>query len=229
MCPRMCYILCRTSKCILALGSVSLQVSVVAKGEARGVDIEDVYYAPKVHVCLLLLGKLEGQGRGIHLKQGGMELTDGSGGVLINIAKVNNVYPVSPMVVPPQSRIAVWAMEVTEDPLRSAPRGYCSQCNGKGEMGEGVAYDLASLAWTPFVQDRHVAGARGGSGIVVTEYPQCYLAWMRALPASRRNLSTCRTRLSPRATIPRTRSHRHCGSNACPLRGWPTLPLRGHR
>jgi len=47
---------------ILAYGSGHLWVATLVNGQEREVDLEDVYYAPRVHVRLLSMEKLEDQG-----------------------------------------------------------------------------------------------------------------------------------------------------------------------
>ena len=49
---------------------------VLSNGLERGV--EDVHYSPGVHARLVSLGKLEGQGWDVRLRDGGMELRDRS-------------------------------------------------------------------------------------------------------------------------------------------------------
>ena len=161
---------------ILTLGSGSLQVSVVTDGKARDIDIEDVYYTPKVHIHLLSLGKLKGQGWGICLKQGGMELTDGSGHVFIDIAKVNNVYPVMLTVVPPQSQLAAWAMEATEDLLAGQliQRLKDTALNTTARGGDRVKASLMTWHhWLGHPSFKTVVqlAQGGGSGMIITDTP----------------------------------------------------------
>jgi hypothetical protein len=52
---------------IYAYGSGTLRVTTSANGLEREAELEDVYYTPAVHVQLVSLGKLEGQGWDIHL------------------------------------------------------------------------------------------------------------------------------------------------------------------
>jgi hypothetical protein len=52
-----------------------------------------IWMAPGVHVRLLSLRKLEGQGWDICLKDGRMELRDREGDVFAVVSRVNNVYP----------------------------------------------------------------------------------------------------------------------------------------
>jgi hypothetical protein len=62
-------------------------------GLGRKVDLEGVYYAPRVHARLVSLGTLEGQGQDVRLRDGEMELRDRDGDLFANVAKVNNFYP----------------------------------------------------------------------------------------------------------------------------------------
>jgi len=62
-----------------------------ANSLGREADIQDVYYAPDIHARLVSLGKLDGQGWGVCLCDGMMELRDRDGDLFANIAKANNV------------------------------------------------------------------------------------------------------------------------------------------
>ena len=61
---------------IYAYGTGYQRVAAPANGFEREVDLDDVYFAPGVHVRLLLFGKLEGRVWDIRLNNGGMELRD---------------------------------------------------------------------------------------------------------------------------------------------------------
>ena len=56
-------------------------------------DAEGVYYTPRVHVRLLSLGELVGQGWDIRLKDSGIELRVREGDVFVIVRRVNNVCP----------------------------------------------------------------------------------------------------------------------------------------
>jgi len=84
---------------IYAQGTGTLRVTASVNGMEREADLEDVYYAPGVHVRLVSLGKLESQGWGICLQNGGMELKNRDGDVFTNVKKVNNVYPMGVRVM----------------------------------------------------------------------------------------------------------------------------------
>ena len=73
--------------------------------------MDNVYYSPGVHAQLVSLGKLEGQGWDVHLKNGGMELRYQDGDLFANISKVNNVYLAKFSVIPPRAALAAWTME----------------------------------------------------------------------------------------------------------------------
>ena len=73
--------------------------------------MDNVYYSPGVHAQLVSLGKLEGQGWDVHLKNGGMEVWDQDGDLFANISKVNNVNPAKFDVIPPRAALAAWMME----------------------------------------------------------------------------------------------------------------------
>jgi hypothetical protein len=92
---------------IYAYGTRSLHVASFANGLEWEEDLQDVYYAPEVHVRLVSLGKLESQGWGIRLCDGGMELQNQGGDLFANIDRVNNVYPMALKVVPPKAGLAV--------------------------------------------------------------------------------------------------------------------------
>ena len=82
-------------------------------------DLRDVYYAPGVHVWLVSLGKLEGQGWDVRLCDG-CEI--GMGTLFANVEKVNNVYLVGLNVISPTTALAVCTMdgddaELTHDEL----------------------------------------------------------------------------------------------------------------
>jgi hypothetical protein len=79
-----------------------------ANGLGRKVDLQDVYYAPGVHTRLVSLGKLDGQGWDVRLRDGGVELRDRDGDLFANVAKVNNVYPMGLKVTLPMARLAAW-------------------------------------------------------------------------------------------------------------------------
>ena len=96
---------------IYAYGTGYLRVAASANGIEREVDLDDVYFAPGVHVRLLSLGKLEGQGWDIRLRDGGMELRDREGDVFTIVSRVNNVYPMKLKVKTPG--LAAW-MDTSE-------------------------------------------------------------------------------------------------------------------
>jgi hypothetical protein len=79
---------------IQAYGLGTLRVMMSVEGVDREVDLEDVYYVPGVHVRLLSMGKLAGQGWEVRITDGGMELRDRSGKLFAVVKKTNNVYPV---------------------------------------------------------------------------------------------------------------------------------------
>lgn len=62
-------------------------MAAITDGIEHEVDLEDVYFAPGVRVQLLSLGKLEGQGWEICLKDGGMELRDRDGMYSLSFAR----------------------------------------------------------------------------------------------------------------------------------------------
>jgi len=99
---------------ILAYGSGHLRVATLVNGQEREVDLEDVYYAPRVHVRLLSMGKLEDQGWDVHLHKGGMELRDRNGGLFADIAKMNKVYPVELRLVASGAGLAGWMTDSGE-------------------------------------------------------------------------------------------------------------------
>ena len=100
---------------IYAYGSGTLRMATSANGLEREVDLEDVYYAPGIHTRLVSLGKLEGQGWDVRLRDGGMELRDRDGDLFADVEKVNNVYPVRLTVIPSRAGMAAWTTEGEED------------------------------------------------------------------------------------------------------------------
>jgi hypothetical protein len=65
---------------IYAYGTGTLRVAAFANGLEQEEDLQDVYYAPRVHAQLLSPGKLESQGWDIRLCEGGMELPESGWG-----------------------------------------------------------------------------------------------------------------------------------------------------
>jgi len=61
---------------IFAYGPGTLRVATSANSLGREADIQNVYYAPEVHARLVSLGKLEGQGWDVRLRDGTIELRD---------------------------------------------------------------------------------------------------------------------------------------------------------
>jgi hypothetical protein len=100
---------------IFAYGSGTLRVATTANGLEQEAELQDVYYTPGVHVRLVSLGKLEGQGWDIRLCDGRMELRDRSENLFADIQKANNVYPAKLKVIPPRTGLAAWTMEGDED------------------------------------------------------------------------------------------------------------------
>ena len=62
------------SRKIYAYGAGTLQITSSVNGLECQQELEDAYYAPGVHVWLVSLGKLKGQGWGVSLHEGRMEL-----------------------------------------------------------------------------------------------------------------------------------------------------------
>jgi len=100
---------------ILAYGSGHLWVVTLINGQEHKVNLEDVYYAPQVHVRLLSMGKLEDQGWDVCLCKGGMELRDHNGGLFADIAKTNKVYLVELRLVASGAGLAGWMTNSGED------------------------------------------------------------------------------------------------------------------
>jgi hypothetical protein len=93
---------------IYTYGSGTVCVATLASGIKCKADLEDVYYAPDMHVQLLSLGKLKGQGWDICLKDGGMELCNRDGDLFAVVSKVNNVNLMELSVMTPSARIVAW-------------------------------------------------------------------------------------------------------------------------
>lgn len=140
-------------------------------------DLEDVYYAPGVHVRLLSLGKLEGQGWGVRFEDGCMVLKDRDGELFAIVSKVNNVYPVELSVVALSAELAAW----TDDRMRAEPThlevmerldGIAMQATARG--GEGSAASLMTwdhqLGHPSFKTIVDLANS-GVSGMTITDVP----------------------------------------------------------
>jgi len=93
---------------ILAYGSRYLRVVTLVNGQEREVDLGDMYYAPRVHIRLLSMGKLKDQGWDVRLRKGGMELRDRNGGLFADIVKMNKVYLVELRLVASGAGLAGW-------------------------------------------------------------------------------------------------------------------------
>jgi len=76
-----------------------------------------MYYAPQVHIQLLLMGKLKDQGWDVCLHKGGIELQDCNGGLFANIAKMNKVYLVELWLVASGAGLAGWTTDSGEGDL----------------------------------------------------------------------------------------------------------------
>jgi len=83
----------------------------LVNGQEREVDLEALYYAPRVHVWLLSMGKLEDQGWDIRLR---MELRDRNGDLFDDIAKANKVYPAELGSVASGAGLAGWTTDSRE-------------------------------------------------------------------------------------------------------------------
>jgi len=125
---------------ILAYGSGHLWVVTLINSQECKVDLEDMYYAPQVHIRLLSMGKLKDQGWDVHLHKGSMELWDHNGGLFADIAKTNKVYLVELRLVASGAGLAGWTTNSGE---------------GKSTYQELLGH-LGKVAMT--------ATARGGSG-----------------------------------------------------------------
>ena len=101
-------IVAANSSKIYVYGSGTVCIATSASSIKNKADLEDVYYAPDVHVQLLSLGKLEGQGWDICLKDGGMELWDQDGDLFAVISKVNNIYLMELTIMTPSAGIVAW-------------------------------------------------------------------------------------------------------------------------
>jgi len=64
---------------VYAQGTGTLRMTASVNGLEREADLEDVSYAPGVHMRLVPPGKLESRGWGICLQDGGMELKNRDG------------------------------------------------------------------------------------------------------------------------------------------------------
>ena len=93
---------------IYAYGSGTLKVATSANGLERETKLNDVYYTPAVQARLVSLGKLEGQGWDVCLREGRMELRNQEGDLFAQVEKVDNVYPAKLDIIPPRAGLAAW-------------------------------------------------------------------------------------------------------------------------
>ena len=133
-------------------------------------DLQDVYYAPGVHVRLVSRGKLEGQGWDVCLCDGGMEPRNRDGDLFANVEKVNNVYLVGLNVISPRASSATCTMdgddgELTHNELIERPSKV---------MMVATAKRTGSIRVTLLTRlSRLVALAESGAnGIVITDQPE---------------------------------------------------------
>jgi hypothetical protein len=162
---------------IYAYGTGSLCVASFSNGLEWEEDLQDIYYTPEVHVCLVSLGKLESQGWGICLHNGGMELQNRDGDLFANINRVNNVYPMALKVVPPKAGLAVQTnigegADLTHKELVDCLQKVVLAATVKG----GDRMEATLVTW-----HRHLGHAtfktileleqKGVSGMVITDIP----------------------------------------------------------
>jgi transposase InsO family protein len=162
---------------IYAYGSGTLRVATSANGLGREADLQDVYYAPGVHARLVSLGKLEGQGWDVRLRDGGMELCDRDGDLVANVAKVNNVYPVGLTVIPPMAGFAAWTTgsedaEQTHEDLVGRLVKVAMVATAKG--ADGMRATL--MTWHrrlghPSFKTVVALARSGANGMVITDLP----------------------------------------------------------
>ena len=115
-------------------------------------DLQDIYYAPNVHVRLLSLGELEGEGWDIHLKNGGMELWDWYGDLFAVVSNVSNVYPMELRVVALGAEIAAWTrngmcMEPTHQEIVERLDAIAMAATARGGMGSEVPLISGTASW----------------------------------------------------------------------------------
>jgi transposase InsO family protein len=160
---------------IYAYGTGTLRVAAPANGLEQEQDLEDVYYAPGIHARLVSLGKLEGQGWDIRLREGGMELRNRDGDMFANIERVNNVYPMVLKVVPPKAMLAAWTDEgadPTYEELEQRLDRVALVATAKG--GNGTEASL--MTWHrrlghPTFKTVVELARKGASGMVITDLP----------------------------------------------------------
>ena len=105
---------------IYAYSSGSLHVLTMSGGQLEKAVLDNIYYTLAIHIQLLSLGKLEGQGWDICLHQGGMELKDWHGDVFAHVPKVNNVYLVELTTILPSSSLVACRGDAAPDPTEDA-------------------------------------------------------------------------------------------------------------
>ena len=132
-------------------------------------DLRDVYYAPGVHVRLVSLGNLEGQGWDVRLCDGEMEPRNRDGDLFANVEKVN-VSLVGLNVISPRTSSATCTMdgddgELTHNELIERPSKVTMVATAK-RTGSIRATLLTRLS-------RLVALAESGAnGMVITDQPE---------------------------------------------------------
>ena len=196
-------------------------------------DLQDVYYAPDVHVRLLPLGKLEGQGWDICLKDGGMEIQDRDGDLFAVVSKVKSVYPMELTVMTPSAGIVAWMNDgVHGEPTHQYIVGRLDSvtmaATAKGVKGSEATLMTRSSAGSSIVQDgRGISNER-------RERNSRYGPTSKG-PGSRCMCGLCYGEIDaptaqgrPRAgeRVPGTRACRHCRTYACCVSWWSGIPVR---
>ena len=118
-----------------------------ANGQQEKAVLEDVYYALKIHVWLLSLRKLEGQGWDIRFCQGMMELRDWHRDVFAYVPKANNIYPVGLVTIPPGSGLVAWREDDTPDLTEAALVNHLEHVGMSATARGGNRREATLLTW----------------------------------------------------------------------------------
>ena len=137
--------------------------------------MEDMYYTPGIQVQLVSLGKLEGQGWDIRLRDSGMVLRNPAGDVFVDIKKVHNVYLVELRAIPQRTALVAWMdnhRELTYPELVECLLKVAMTVMARGENG----MEATLMTWHRWLGHLSfktvVALARSGaSGIVISDIP----------------------------------------------------------
>ena len=160
---------------VYAYGSGTLRVSSSAEGLVTA--LQDVYYAPGIHVRLISFGRLLHQGWTVHCSKTNMELHTEEGSLFANIKMANNVYPIRLDIAPLQPVLATWTVEGVQaesalDELAERLGRVAMVATVKGPNGKRASL-LTWHQWLGHLSFKTmVASAKGGvSGMEISDLP----------------------------------------------------------